>query len=220
MNNKKARLIVNIGMVILLPFLMAYSLIGEQFHEIIGSMMLVLFIIHLIQNRNWIAAIPKGRYNARRTFQTVLDLLLLVFMVLQPVSGILMSKHLYTVIQVQGISSLMRQIHMALAYWGFVLMSIHAGTHLQSLFGKLRSGKTPVKTGSVILACAIFLYGIYAFIKRELFSYMFLKITFAFFDFSESRVLFILDYLAIMILFAVIGLLITMGLSNTNKRKR
>ena len=220
MNNKKTRLIVDIGMIILLPLLMAYSLIGEQFHEIIGTVMLVLFIIHFIQNRKWIAAIPKGRYNARRTFQTVLDLLLLAFMVLQPVSGILMSKHLYTFIQVQGVSSLMRQIHMALAYWGFALMSIHAGTHLQPMFRKLMEKKGAVGGGSMLLTALICLYGAYAFIKRQIPSYMFLKNLFAYFDFSESRVLFILDYLAVMILFAVIGLLITAGLTNTKKRTR
>lgn len=104
---------------------------------------------------------------------------------------------------------------MVLAYWGFVLMSIHAGTHLQPLFRKLWSGKAPVKAGSVILTCAVCLYGIYAFIKRELLSYMFLKITFAFFDFSESRILFILDYLTILTLFAVIGLLFTTALCDS-----
>ena len=220
LNKKKTRLIVDIGMVVLLPLLMAYSLIGEQFHEIVGTIMLILFIFHLIRNRKWLAAIPKGSYNARRTFQTVLDLLLVVFMVLQPVSGILMSKHLYTFIRVPGVSSLMRQIHMALAYWGFVLMSIHAGTHLQPLFGKLWSGIVPVKAGSLVLACAVWIYGIYAFIKRGLPSYMFLKTTFAFFDFSESRGLFILDYLMIMVLFAIIGLLllVTMGLANISRK--
>ena len=33
-----------------------------------------------------------GKYNAGRIFQTVLNLLLLVFMVLQPLCGVLMSK--------------------------------------------------------------------------------------------------------------------------------
>ena len=112
MNKKRIRLLVDIGMVILLPLLMAYSLIGEKFHEMIGTVMAVLFVIHLIQNRKWVAAIPKGRYNARRVFQTVLDLM---FMILRPLSGILMSKHLYTFIQISGISSVMRGIHMALA---------------------------------------------------------------------------------------------------------
>ena len=209
---------VNTGMVILLPFLMAYSLIGEKFHEIIGTVMTILFVTHLIRNRKWIAAIPKGKYNTRRFFQTTLDLLMLIFMILQPVSGILMSKHLYTFIQIPGISSLMRQIHMFLAYWGFVLMSVHAGTHLQPPCRKLLAKKTPVKTGSAILTVLVCLYGIYAFFKRQLASYLFLKVTFAFFDFDERRVLFVLDYLAVMILFAAIGLLITLGLMNFDKR--
>lgn len=220
MDKKKYRLIVDIGMVILLPLLMAYSLIGEAFHEVVGTVMMILFIIHLIHNRKWLTAIPRGRYNARRVFQTILDLLLLVFMILQPVSGILMSKHLYTFIQIPGISSLMRQIHMPLAYWGLVLMSIHAGTHLQPLFRKLWVKKNTARTGGVLLIVLICLYGIYAFVKRQIPAYMFLQTSFAFFDFSESRILFILDYLAVMILFAVIGLLITAGLTNTKKNKR
>ena len=220
MNIKKTRLIVDIGMVILLPLLMAYSLIGEQFHEIIGTVMTVLIVIHLIQNRKWLGAVFKGRRNARRAFQTILDLLLLVFMVLQPVSGILMSKHLYTFIQVPGVSSLMRQIHMALAYWGFVLMSIHAGTHLQPLFRKLRSKGKVIKAASIVLPAFVSLYGIYAFIKRQLPSYMFLQTMFAFFDFNEARMFFFLDYLAIMILFMLLGCLAVYVLSKiTGKGK-
>ena len=150
----------------------------------------------------------------------MLDLMLLMFMILQPLSGILMSKHLYTFIQISGISSVMRGIHMALAYWGFVLMSIHAGTHLQPMFRKLIEKKSAIRIGSVILTALVCLYGVYAFIKRQIPSYMFLQTRFAFFDFSESRILFILDYLAVMVLFAVIGLLISAGLSNIGKRKR
>ena len=44
MNKKRIRLLVDIGMVILLPLLMAYSLIGEKFHEMIGTVMAVLFV--------------------------------------------------------------------------------------------------------------------------------------------------------------------------------
>ena len=74
MSNQKQRMIVDIGMVVLLPLLMDYSLIGELFHEIIGTLMMVLIVIHVVQNRRWIAAIPKGRYTPRRIFQTALDL--------------------------------------------------------------------------------------------------------------------------------------------------
>ena len=83
-------MIIDISMTVLLPLLMAYSLIGEKFHEIAGTAILVLFVIHHIINRKWYGALFKGKYNARRVFQTVLDMLLLIFMILQPVSGILM----------------------------------------------------------------------------------------------------------------------------------
>lgn len=48
-------------------------------------------------------------------------------------------------------------------------------------------------------------YGGYAFQKRQLAGYMLLKNRYAFFDFSEPRIAFFLDYLAILLLFALIG---------------
>ena len=219
MNKKRTRLIVDIGMVVLLPLLMAYSLIGEQFHEIVGTAMLILFILHLVQNRKWLGAIPKGRYNPRRILQTILDLLLLAFMVLQPVSGILMSKHLYTFIGISGISALMRQIHMVLAYWGFVLMSMHAGTHLMPMVRKLQKAPAPAKAAALATAAAISLYGAYAFVKRQIAEYMFMRTMFVFFDFSENRIWFLADYLAVMVLFAILGLIATAVLSSSKEKK-
>ena len=52
----------------------------------------MLFVLHHGLNRRWFLALGKGRYPARRVFQDGLDLLLLAFMILQPLSGILMSK--------------------------------------------------------------------------------------------------------------------------------
>ena len=48
-------------------------------------------------------------------------------------------------------------------------------------------------------------YGIYAFIRREFPAYMFRQTMFAFFDFAEPLLFFLLDYLAIMVLFATLG---------------
>ena len=65
---KKIQLIIDISMTLLLPLLMAYSLIGEAFHEVVGIAMFVLFIVHHILNRKWYGALFKGKYNARRIF--------------------------------------------------------------------------------------------------------------------------------------------------------
>ena len=47
-------------MTVLLLLLMAYSLIGETVHEVIGTAIFVLFIGHHILNRGWYKALPKG----------------------------------------------------------------------------------------------------------------------------------------------------------------
>lgn len=56
-----------------------------------------------------------------------------------------------------------------------------------------------------ILALTIAGYGVFAFAKREIGSYMLLRIQFAFFDFEEPLIFFLLDYAAVMGLFIFIG---------------
>jgi hypothetical protein len=216
---KKIRIIIDIAMTCLLMMLMAYSLIGEKFHEIIGTAIFILFIIHHVMNRKWYAALPKGKWNLRRIFQSVLDLLLLVFMILQPVSGILMSKHLYTFLPVLPISAKAREVHMLFAYWGFVLMGIHLGTHLIGLSDRLKRKNKGAWITIISVISAISVYGIYAFIKRGFPGYMFMQTMFAFFDYNEPRIYFFADYLAIMILFMVVGGLVVKFLSHNGKKK-
>ena len=213
---KKTRIIIDLSMTVLLPMLMAYALIGEKFHEIAGTLMFGLFIAHNIMNRSWYLALFKGRYTARRIFQTVLNSLLLIFMLLQPVSGILMSKHLYTFIQIPGVSATAREIHLCLAYWGFVLMCLHAGTHLSAPLEKLKRNRKSIWTVTAGILSAVSLYGCYAFLKRKLADYMFLKSAFVFFDYGEPRLYFFFDYISMMLLFAWLGYLISAGLT---KRK-
>ena len=52
-----------------------------------------------------------------------------------------------------------------------------------------------------LLGGAVALYGVVAFFRRDLPTYLFLQTHFVFFDFSEPIPLFYLDYLAIMGLF-------------------
>ena len=207
-------------MTVLLPLLMAYSLIGEMLHEIIGTAIFVLFIVHHILNRKWYGALFKGKYNARRIFQTTLDILLLVFMLLQPISGILMSKHLYTFLPALPISAQVRRTHMLLAYWGYTLMCIHAGTHLAAPMKKLFMKSKKIFAAVCVAAVCISVYGCAAFIKRGFLGYMSGRTMFAFLDYSEPRVYFFLDYLAIMILFMMAGCLVTYGLGRIDTNKK
>ena len=201
---KKIRIIIDISMTVMMPLLMAYSLIGELFHEIAGSLIFILFIVHHILNRKWYSNVAKGKYNARRIFQTILNMLLLIFMILQPLSGILMSKHLYTFLLDLHVSALARSVHMLFAYWGYVFLCIHAGMHMLPMFTSKKASS--LKRGALYLIFgAVSVYGCVAFIKRGFLGYMSGMTKFAFFDTSEPKIFFFADYIAIMVLFTMAG---------------
>ncbi|MBR1597972.1 MAG: DUF4405 domain-containing protein [Lachnospiraceae bacterium] len=216
---KKTRMMIDILMTLLLPLLMAYSLIGENIHEVLGICMFALFIAHHVINRKWWTAIRKGKYNAVRILNTAVNLFLAVFMILQPLSGILMSKYVLKEVTIGGATSTLRTIHMTLAYWGFIMMSFHLGLHIRAISAKMKSRMNKgIRTVVTALFLMTALYGIYAFIKRGIGDYLLMRVMFAFFDFSESKIRFLFDYTAVMVLVAEIAFWVQNGLlkiSNT-----
>lgn len=211
----KQNRIVDAAMTILMPFLMAYSLIGETFHEVAGTLLFLLFLAHHFQHRNWIKAIPKGKYTAYRVFTAALNTVLFFLMILQPASGIVMSKHLFSFLPFSGGMSTARTIHLCLAYWCCVLMSVHLGLHVAPMLRATRVEKEPVSKG-VLLACragisAVSVYGAYVFVRRQFPVYLFLRSQFVLFDFSELWLSYVVDCIAIMVLFATLGHLIGKG---------
>ena len=195
---KQKRILIDAAMTVLLPCLMAYSLIGETFHEVAGVVMFGLFIAHHILNHAWCKGLFRGRYSPYRAFTTAVNLLLCVVMVCLPLSGIMMSKHLFTFLPTAGLSATARTVHLLLSYWGFALMSLHLGLHVDAMLKKKPKWLH-------FAAGAVSLYGAYAFVKRELPLYMTLRSQFVFFDYAEPLAFFFADYVAIMALFATVG---------------
>lgn len=174
-------------MVLNMPLLISYDLIGKTAHKYLGISMLVLFSLHIFMNRKWYINIKKGKYNSFRTVQTVLNILLLLLIVLIASSAFIMT------VVISG-SSYARLIHMLSVYWCFILTSIHAGLHLRKL-------KIPL----LITA----LYGLYSFIKSEIWTYMLLFNSFVYIDPDQNLLLFYLNHLTIMIFWAVVGYFIS-----------
>lgn len=204
-----AKIRVDIGMTIALLLLMPYELVGQAAHEWIGIGIFILFIVHHILNGKWSRNALKGKYTPLRIWQTILVIFVLTSMIGSMVSGIILSRHALSFLPISGGRSFARRLHMLASYWGFVLMSLHLGLHWSMMMGmarKLVETTSSVRTWILrILALAIAGYGVFSFVKREIGSYMFLRIQFVFFDFEEPLLFFLLDYLAIMGLFVFIG---------------
>ena len=201
MNRKQqAKTAVDILMTLCLLFLMPYELIGEAIHEWIGAGMFLLFIIHHILNRKWTGNLTKGRYTPLRIIQTILVILILICILGSMVSGIILSRHVFAFLEIRGLSAPARVIHMTCAYWGFVLMSLHLGIHwgmMMGMAGKIFPKPSKARTWILRLAgIGIAGYGVYAFIKRDILSYLLMQVQYVFFNFEEPVIFFILDYMA------------------------
>ncbi|HJB35054.1 MAG TPA: DUF4405 domain-containing protein [Candidatus Blautia merdipullorum] len=218
MNRKQqAKTAVDILMTLCLLFLMPYELIGEAIHEWIGAGMFLLFIIHHILNRKWTGNLTKGRYTPLRIIQTILVILILICILGSMVSGIILSRHVFVFLEIRGLSAPARVIHMTCAYWGFVLMSLHLGIHwgmMMGMAGKIFPKPSKARTWILRLAgIGIAGYGVYAFIKRDILSYLLMQVQYVFFNFEEPVIFFILDYMAAMGLFVFIGYYLRKGLA-------
>ena len=218
MNRKQqAKTAVDILMTLCLLFLMPYELIGEAIHEWIGAGMFLLFIIHHILNRKWTGNLTKGRYTPLQIIQTILVILILICILGSMVSGIILSRHVFAFLEIRGLSAPARVIHMTCAYWGFVLMSLHLGIHwgmMMGMAGKIFPKPSKARTWILRLAgIGIAGYGVYAFIKRDILSYLLMQVQYVFFNFEEPVIFFILDYMAAMGLFVFIGYYLRKGLA-------
>ena len=219
----KWKIAVDILMTLALLVLMSYGMAGEAVHEWTGMGMFVLFILHHILNRSWTANLGKGRYTSFRILQTILALLILVCMLGSMVSGILLSRYVFAFLHISGFAAAARTVHMLGAYWGFVLMSLHLGLHWNMVVNMAGKKGTPsaVRTWTArILALAVAAYGIWAFVKRGIRTYMLLQVHFVFLDYAEPLALFILDYMAIMGFFVFAGYYAGKALRRAGSRKK
>ena len=198
------KLAVDVLMTLVLLFLMGYHFWGDILHEWVGAGMFLLFIVHHILNGHWYKTLFKGKYNPLRILTLCTTSLLLVSMLAQMYSGILMSRYVFDFLPFNGGMSLARRLHILGAYWGFLLMSLHLGLHWNMILGMFRKAagiKSKAKSRSIIafvVGLVIAVYGLWAFIGRDFSTYLFLKSEFVFLDYGEAKILFYIDYLALM----------------------
>lgn len=206
----KIKTAIDILMTVTLLLLMAYQTVGQELHEWFGVGMLVLFTVHNILNIKWYGTLFKGRYKPLRIFGTILNFAVLAAIIMLGYSGVVMSRHLFAFLNISKGMALARSMHLCVSYWGFVLMSLHLGFHwgmIIGIFRRLTKGKKlPVLMWIMrVIAAEIAVYGAVCFIKADIFSYMFLKNDFAFFDFEKSAVAVFAEYIAMMTLWVFVG---------------
>ncbi|MBQ3285277.1 MAG: DUF4405 domain-containing protein [Ruminococcus sp.] len=200
--------VIDILMIAAMLLLMAMQVTKQEIHEWLGIGMFALVIAHNILNRNYYAAIFRGKYTPIRVFMLIVNTALLLSFVATPITGMLMSR--YATPFLDGVVGVIwpRKLHLMLSYWSFVLMGMHAGLHLGIISSKLKN--KAVRITAFILMCGISVYGFYLFIQANIFDYMLMKTHFAFLDYSKAWWLVILENLAMLIAWAFIAYLVSL----------
>lgn len=218
------RLVIDIVMSAAMLLLMAYWLIGEKTHEWVGILVAALFIFHIFLNKNRIKSYFKGKYNAVRVFRLLIIVLLFASVFLLIASGIILSRYIFSDLNINVNLMTARNVHHTIAYWSFILASLHLGTHWSEIMSAIRKGasiKNPAQKRTVIVRCAGYatvIYGVAAFVKRNIGSYLFMRQMFTLFDDTQPLILFFADYIAIMCLFVLIGHYLAHTLSHAPKQ--
>ena len=206
---QRLRMTIDITMTILSIILMGgnYLFPADIVHEILGVALFVLWAVHFTLNRRWYGAIFKGKYNPYRVMQTVINCCILICTIFLMISGIILSNHIFTFLNIQGGLGFARIAHLLASHWYYLFMSLHIGLHVGRLFQNITAKIIP----RIILAlvCA---YGIYAFIARGVWKYLILRQQFFFFDLDRGYILFAIDYISIIILFATLSHLLAKSL--------
>ena len=117
----RVKIVVDSAMTALLLALMGYHLWGEIAHEWLGAGMFALFLLHHGLNVNWYGALFKGKHSPQRVFQAALDFLLCLDMLALIASGVMMSRHVFAFLDLNGGMALARQLHLAGSYGGACL---------------------------------------------------------------------------------------------------
>lgn len=219
---------IDITMTLLSIILMGgnYFFPAEIVHEILGVALLLLWAVHIALNRRWFGAMFKGKYNPYRAMQTVVNCGILICALFLMISGIILSNHVFTILNIQTGLGFARVAHLLASHWYYLFMSLHIGLHVSMIANKIAQKKDAASESSnqeskpqssarkiifrivLALACA---YGLYAFIIRGVWKYLFLRQQFFFFDLERGYVLFAVDYISIIILFATISHLMTLA---------
>ncbi len=177
---------------------------SDVVHEVLGTVLILLWAAHNILNRGFYKSFIKGKYTAVRVMMIVINAALLVSCALLAVSGIMLSNRVFAFIGIERGMGFARKAHLAASHWYYILIALHFALHAGAVFSGIKLRRT-ARWIRLLVHCtigAVSFYGLYAFVRLGLWKYLFLTQEFFFFDVQRGFALFLADYISIFVLFA------------------
>ncbi|WP_298518236.1 DUF4405 domain-containing protein [uncultured Methanobrevibacter sp.] len=129
---KKITVDILMGLAIILEFVSLPILI----HEIIGIGLIFLIILHIKFNKNYFKAIPKGKYNLKRTIDLIINMGLLISLSITIISGILSSMKSFKGLKIGNHK--MSHIHKSSSILSLIFLGLHLLTTRKKLLREIK----------------------------------------------------------------------------------
>jgi hypothetical protein len=204
----RLRILLDFTAVALLVVCLAYWWQDNLVHELIGAALFALVIVHNVFNRRWYGT--RKTTNGSRLLNTVVIISLALAMTIMLVTSLLISRDLFSFISLGGAFSV-REIHMFVAYWTLLIVSLHLGTRWATVmnaaasFFRVGSASLLRRTALRGIAAAIALWGLKSTFDMGFGSKLMLTYTLDMWDFNEAAPQFFLNYVSIVGLYVALG---------------
>lgn len=209
MNVFRARLLLDFLAVALIIACLAYWWLDNLSHELFGTALFVLVLVHNVFNRRWYGGVAKRRMDATRIVNLVTIICLAIGMLVMLVTSLLVSRDLFPFTALSGAFAV-REIHMFAGYWVLLIIAVHLGTRWEVVMNVFRATFRMQPPNAVrawaarILTLIIVAWGVKSFSEMALGSKLMLTYSLDMWDFNDSTLGFFLNYGSLVGMFAAI----------------
>ena len=195
----KKKTLIDILLLIFITLEFSKGYMNPLYHEIFGIILIILLLIHLILNKNYLKNITKGKYNLSRTIMLTINTLFMLTFILSLLFGILSSEVLLKSFNIGSFTII--KLHKICAYMSIIIMGFHLGINFNAMFSKITKR---IKNKSLlhITKLIIILYGIYSFIRLDILKHI--LGTYGFSIIEGNILINIFEYLSIVMMIVLV----------------
>ncbi|WP_280171461.1 DUF4405 domain-containing protein [Agrobacterium pusense] len=209
MNVFRLRLLLDFLAVALIIACLAYWWLDNLSHELFGTALFSLVIIHNVFNRRWYSGVTKCRMDATRIVNLVTIFCLAIGMTVMLVTSLLVSRDLFPFTALSGAFAV-REIHMFAGYWVLLIIAVHLGTRWTVVMNTIRltlglASRNTMRTMVLrATALAIAIWGVKSSFEMAFGTKLMLTYSLDMWNFSENTLGFFIGYASIVGLYAAI----------------
>jgi hypothetical protein len=198
----RVRLALDFLAVVLIVACLAYWWLENLYHELFGTALFALVIVHNVFNRRWYGGVTKRRMDFSRAVNIVTIVGLAAGLTVMLVTSLLISRDLFPFTALEG-GFAVREIHMFAGYWVLLILAIHLGTRWQVVMNAARgmvgfSASNRYRTALIrFVALAISIWGLRGFSEMAFGEKLLLSYSLDMWDFNEDTIGFFINYASI-----------------------